>query len=32
MWIRPVVDEIVVFFERALASDHRNPALPGGGS
>ena len=35
MWDRPVVDEseldaeLVTFFERALASDHRAPALPG---
>lgn len=35
MWDRPVVDESeldsaeVTFFERALASDHRGPALPG---
>ncbi|CDK39800.1 hypothetical protein [Halorubrum sp. AJ67] len=35
MWDRPVVDEseldgtVVTFFERALASDHRKPALPG---
>ena len=36
-WGRPVVDEsalddeVVAFFERALASDHRAPALPGDG-
>lgn len=34
-WGRPVVDDsdlddaVVAFFERALASDHRSPALPG---
>ncbi|MGM0447599.1 MAG: hypothetical protein ACQERM_05000 [Methanobacteriota archaeon] len=35
MWDRPVIDEstldaeLVTFFERALASEHRAPALPG---
>ncbi|EMA60369.1 hypothetical protein [Halorubrum kocurii] len=35
MWERPVIDEseldaeLVTFFERALASEHREPALPG---